>query len=476
MKRQRFVFIRHQSYWAVLAAGVALAAVLAAGSPVAAQEHLSVVDSFNYTPGELDGQGGGNNVSGIWTDGWTGDDGFTVYQNRIYVTSSDPISISRPFDLQLGMPGNAPLGHPFWFSVELTEVAPLGDHQVGLTFYDSPTTPTAEIGLKRDSGTGYFYARLGSGSYLTSAVPTIQVNTPYNLVGQIEFNVAGLGDGLQERLTLWVNAGHEDLTNYKVYGTPNYVLQTTGDLGFLGAQERLSLGNSVTLTSTLTPGDPVLIDDLRIGQQSSNTMTARFDIGGSSQAVQEGFIPWDASASFSKVIPGSQLGWTHTQMTATLEGYSNPLTPADVIDAGAMGGVAEQLRRDGVQAVGGLKLTLDGLSWDPFVVKTYHNLLSGTPNGKIRVTLNSPNGPVLALIDPTTGADWLGAEATVYFETNESSSIYTLYYLPVDENGDWLENAAVAINGFEIVPEPSTWALLIMGAAGGLFCWRRRRA
>ena len=109
-------------------------------------------------------------------------------------------------------------------------------------------------------------------------------------------------------------------------------------------------------------------------------------------------------------------------------------------------------------------------------MKTYHNLLSGTPNGKIRVTLDSPTGPVLALIDPTTGTDWLGAEATVYFETNESSSIYTLYYLPVDEDGNWLENAAVAINGFEIVPEPSTWALLIMGAAGGLVCWRRRRA
>lgn len=474
MTRNRFVFIRHRASWWVLAAGIGFA-VVALGAPAVAQEHLSVVDSFSYSSSELAGQGGGNNVSGIWTGPWTGDNGFVPFQNRIYITSSDPISVERPFDLQLGQPGNAPLGHPFWFTIELTEVAPLGDHQVGLTFFDSPTTPTAEVGLKRVSGEGMFYIRLGSGDYLSSTTPVPQVNTPYNLVGQIEFNVPGLGDGLQERLTLWVNAGHEDFLNYKIYGTPNYVLQTTGDLGFLGSVERLSLGNTVRLSSTLSPGDPILIDDLRIGQQSANTASARFDIGGTSQVVQDGFIAWNAEESFSKVIPGAQLGWTATSMTATLEGYVNPLSVSDVLDAGAIGGVAEQLRRDGVQAVGGLKLTLDGLSWDPFVVKTYHHLLSGTPNGKIKVTLDSPTGPVLALIDPTSGTDWLGAEATVYFETNESSSVYTLYYLPVDEDGNWLSDVAVAINGFEIVPEPSTWALVISAAIGGLMWLLRRR-
>ena len=460
-------------------------AALALHTAAAPAQHSSIIESFSYPEGSsLVNQTGGNNMSGIWTGGWTGSESsnsgaFTTTLGRITVGGDQTAEISRGFDLQLGQPGNPAPGQTMHFSAELTEVAPLGDHQVSLAFADS-VGPTAQFGISRSGSVGQFYIKLGDngfnpsasgsgfvGSATVPALPAVLANTPYTLAGRLEFNVPGLSDGKQERLTLWINRQFSGPA-----GDAAPSLQTTFDLG----EGRISLGNQLTLRASTSPGDPILIDDLRMGHYLVHANGTRIDIGRTSQTVQDGYIAWNADASFTKTISAAEHGWGPDDLVLTLAGINRTLTAADIISASVTEGVADALRNDAAELAGGLKLTLHGLTNDPFPVKAYLHLLDMPGGSKVKVMLNDPfNGTELATVSQTGQGDTLAAEATVMFMADGVSD-YTLYYVPVDANGDYLATGVVALSGVEVVPEPSTFALLGMGLVAAAFALRRRLA
>ncbi len=79
-----------------------------------------------------------------------------------------------------------------------------------------------------------------------------------------------------------------------------------------------------------------------------------------------------------------------------------------------------------------------------------------------------PGGPVLPLLDPTGGPD-------NYLATFTLASTTTLNFFVLDYYGP--DNAGgVSLNIAGGVPEPSTWAMMILGFAGvGFVAYRRRR-
>jgi len=426
--------------------------------------NTQVFEPFNYPSGSLEGLGASDThgdftlADGYRGDEWAGDFGY--YGARWTSDWEAGPDSSLGFNVSSGTLSYGVTGGPdargnysgsmsrqfalddtrnsWTFATTLTDRGHSGENFMQTMGFSGAQGDTAQVGIKN----GQFYAQLGNTGSSTGQVAP---NTPYTLVGQVQFGVpVMIGGTVQtgERLTLWVNKNFPQLQDR------NEALMTLESAaGLTGIGNRLNLfaltNSNLTATKTW--------DDLLIGTYFQDVNGFRHDISPNGADVQDGYYSWNVGADgLSKTFPKEVTGYG--DVTFRLGGSN-----IAAVDGGAAGGVAGALKRDGITAMGELTLSIEGLDpGDPYMVKTYHHHPS-TQLGEIDVFLQV-NGQehFVTSLDPSTG-DETAAHASFAFTPLDGEAL--VRFVQRDGGDVWL-------SGFEVVPEPSTLLLTIMGLVG----------
>jgi hypothetical protein len=444
------------------------------------------MDAFSYADGStLNGQSGGNQGAGaLFTSGWateagTPTSGFTVQNGQVQVgdTGGADYRISRGMDLSGAHHLGCPTGDPTCASSPGTspgttyvysEIAQVVDnhlaYEASVEFSDAFGI-TAAFGIENDGidnlvggvvdHNDYFFATLGN----TRVVSTyaVQPDTSYFVYGALSFNVGGTTDDI---FKMWVNPSYSDFVN-----NINPTLEITVDLDSLaGGSSRTSLGDTMTMmANTQQAGTFKAFDDLQVARDAELLSAPRLDIGNGN--IQTAFDEWTvgttSQANFSLVFDQQSYAPSHpsTLVTLTLEAIDAAQSVTPVEDTFAVPGYDDALRADRVEAPGGVRLSLSGLSPDQYLVKTYHYQTSD--NTPVDVFVSENGGLSFTLYSTFTPAGGTDAarENMVFFETLSGGDI-VLEFRPT------VAGATVGISGLQFVPEPSTGLLVGLGLAG----------
>jgi hypothetical protein len=459
-------------------------------------------DSFTYADGEvLDGQDGGSDTSNgaFFTTPWEVDTstptaGFYIDNGKVTVgdTEGDQYRIDRGLDVTdvtgLGCPpveqdpgcNSSTIGvsGTYFVAAELTQVEDNhAAYELGVEFSDAQGLTMAfgieNNGIDEDLGGGvfdhsdYFFATLGD-SRLVSTVASLP-GTPYYIIAALRVDVSAGG---QEHLLVWINGDFNDVLN-EVNADIEILLDLESVAGTTG--DRDSIGDTVTLAAlTNEPGMEKTFDDLQIFRDIEFLQVPRLDLG--SGNIQSGFEEWTVGVSSSQDF---ELQFQQdeympsidpTLVTLTIEAIDSAQNVTSFDSEPGTAGVADDLRRDGVGADGGVRLIFSGLHQDQYFVKTFH--YQNGDNSQVDVYISEDGGTSFSFFNsftPAGGTD-RAREIAVHFET-------------VFNNGDdiWVEfrptvsGANVSLNGLQFVPEPSTGLLLALGLMGLGTARRRAR-
>ncbi len=440
---------------------------------VAAEASACLVlgDFFRYADGSsLAGQDGGReDLSAQWTTPWqpvgtTPTGGFAVAAGKPSVgdTGSSTYQISRGMDLST-VPR---LQENIFFTAELTQVIDNhSDYSASVVFSDATGT-TAAFGIEDDK----FFGTLGTNKVIN---PSLNVASDifYWMYGQLDFNYSGS----DERLRVWVNPMYSDIAN----GT-NVAVQIIDDLGSEGGQQRLALGNAVSLVAnTSQAGTAKTWDDLTIGGGAHSHLGIgfpRIDVGQSSGNQHPGFEQWALGSmpqhSFTMNLDQTEYGGSdgEWELTLTLEAIESAenLQP---VQQTLLPGLADDLREDGVEALGGIQLTLSGLFPDGYLLKTYHHQTAvGALDPDIDVWVSNDGGSSFALAESFTPATETDPATELYIQiASYTMDDVIIQFIPREDM------ANVGLNGFVLLPEPGTAAMLLSAGLMGLIALRRRR-
>ena len=247
-----------------------------------AQADLLLVEDFSYPtpPVDLNGQAGGVSYFGSsWDSAWGG-----AVAAQFQVTSEVVRSgySGAPSDtIQRQFTAGVAAGTTMYFAAELNEYGNEGGYEFDWGF----DAPNARMGIVNDA----FRIRLG-GSMHTDSTATVVSNTPYRLVGRLEFDAGG---GANERLTVWVNPTSEA-------DTPSYQLTADTGLTSLGNVMELHRGGGcdsakqwdtvrvgTDFASVLPPTTGLLLED--------NFTYANGDLHGNAGGTATGGGSWDTA-------------------------------------------------------------------------------------------------------------------------------------------------------------------------------------
>jgi hypothetical protein len=406
---------------------------------------------MNYS-GQVAGQG---SIGGGWTSSWyvgsgTPDAAFQGNGDKITIsnTAGSDYELRRGF----GDPTWYKDGDTLFFATELTKLTDNHEnYDFGIRFHDGSGV-VAGFGIADNK----YYALLGN-TRDDSGNVTAGVGEFGWVIGKIEFNVEG---GSNERLSVWVNPTYSDLKN-----NTNIAGQVVADIG------RTRLGNVVALTANVKEmGTLKAWDDLMI-ESHDHGLTLRVDIGSSSGAKQAGFEEWAVGntpqASFQLDKTRGDYGFvpentTLSFLVAAVDSEKN----VEPFSLSISGGIAENLRKDGVKADGGVKLVLSGLPNDSVWIKSYHYHDGGAEEVAVYVTDDNARRLVGYF---TVGTGSAPAEFYAAVSNAIGGGDITIEYVPRDGSG------YVPLNGFFLVPEPTTYSLLATGAVVLVLFMRRRR-
>jgi len=246
-----------------------------------ASADLLLSEDFSYLPGDLGGAAGGVSYLGSsWDSAWTGDlnpSQFNVTSEvvRSGYSGAGTTSVTRQFTT------SAAPGSSMYFAVDLNEYGNEGGYEFDLGFDDL----NARVGIINDQ----FRARLG-GTSVTDPAKTVVSNTPYKMVGRLDFNVGG---GTQEQLTVWVNPTAET-------DAPSYQLTTNTGL--------TSLGNTLSMTRYSGCDSSKQWDTVRVGTDFASVLPpttgllleenftyANGDLHGTNGGSATGGASWDTA-------------------------------------------------------------------------------------------------------------------------------------------------------------------------------------
>jgi len=444
-----------------------MAAVLASHQALACPV---LSDHFGHPDGtSLVGQTGGGTPAGIWTSPWewTGSgadpgDAFATFGGKPTIGNTGGIDyqVSRGFDLS----GATNVDQSVQFTVELTQVTDNHNDYVASVIFSDGAGTTAAMGIEDD----LFFGTLGTDTEFADVGTPVEPDVFYWMFGQLDFNFSGQ----DERLRVWVNRPHSDIAN----GT-NVDVEVIGDLGSFGGSERISLGDLVSLSAVTTQPDTAkTFDDFMILNHAHwGEGYPRLDIGVNAGELAPGFDEWVVGATPQPSFSTTQdpelfgvIGADPVTITVAALEAGEDLTPVEQL---LTSGVALALRKDGVEALGGIELVLSDLFADSHMLKTYHHQSSvGGVDPDVDVYIGVDGGPMelWGSITPSTG-DAAPTEANLNF-MNSTTQDVIIQFIPREAGGN------VGLSGMAFVPEPGTVSMLIFGAVGLLgFAWRRRR-
>jgi len=441
-----------------------------------------VGEYFNYGDGALDGRGSadayGDFTTGIWGSSpgnkfafagstWDSDWTRSAGSGLDFGVSGGALSfapaagavpdasgnyagmISR--DFTLGMPGASQT-----FAATLTQVGGISSNYAGVMGFSDAIGSTARVGIK----SGQFVMQVGDQP--EALFGTVEANTPYTLVGQLQTGVSVNVGGVPqtgERLLLWVNESYERITGG--IATPWIVESARGFTGLGSSLELYGLGEAAA-SGALT------WDDLMVGTYFQDVNGWRHDFGPGTNHVQNGYLAWDVgSDGLSKSILHTGYNKQDPIVFDVSTLASGEVLAVEVGSLTGLGGVADALKRDAVMAAGELTLTIAELpAGDTHALKTYHHALNGQAD-EFDIFLSVDGGDnfiKVVTMDPSTG-DETPAHSSFAFTPTEADTV--VRFVTTNGGNVWL-------SGFEMVPEPSTFVLMIMGLMG-LGFWNRRK-
>lgn len=480
-------------FWGLMLMALGLASL--ATQPLHASPMTT--DSFTYAEGSnLESQSGGSVGPGaFFTSSWavsgaTPVDAFTVSNGKVEVGDTQGVDfrIERGLDLSgtsnLGCPTldpgcvSSPMAIPgtVFVAAEMTQVVDNhAAYEMSVEFTDSFGL-TLAFGIENDGidaplGGGlfdhndYFFATLGDTRVLSTVAA--DPGTPNYVITALTLDDSVGG---QERLRVWINADWNDVINGL-----NADIDISRDLDAVAGATgtRGSLGDTMILAANTNEANRIkTFDDVGVFKDIELLQVPRIDLGNS--IVQTAFDEWnvgavaavDFSFQFNSGVYAPSV--TPAIVTLTVEAIAAATNVVPFTQTFAAAGVADDLRRDGAGADGGIRLIVSGLFEDSFVIKTFH--YQSTDNSEVDVYISNDGG-----VSFYFSGSYIPAGGT---------STATEHMLLVDNIGNggadiWVEyrptvaGATVSLNGLQFVPEPGTGLLLGLGLMG-LGAVRRR--
>ena len=203
----------------------------------------------------------------------------------------------------------------------------------------------------------------------------------------------------------------------------------------------------------------------------------RIDIGNA--RIQESFEEWTvgavAAADFELVFQQEEYIPSidpHT-VTMTVEAIEPATDVNPFSETFVTAGVADDLRGDGVAAVGGLRLTISGLFNDQYFIKSFHYETTETGTGTEVEVYISLDGGVTFYYDHTYEPavdDATAHEYMIAFSNEVHPELDIVVEFRPTQVGQ-----NISLNALQFVPEPSTGLLLGLALLGLTTARRRRR-
>ena len=457
-------------------------------------------DHFTYADGTyLDGQSGGESQSGAeWTTDWgvagvTPTDAFYLDNGKVVVGDTEGIE----FRVERGMDvtGTAHLGCPpevndptctsspiseagtYFVGAELTQVVDNhAAYEIGVEFSDDDGVTMAfgieNDGVDEDLGGGvfdhsdYFWAMVGDTRVVSSVAA--DPDTPYYIITSFHIDESSGG---QETLRMWINGDFNDILN-----NINPDLEITRDLeavaGVTGSREYL--GTTAAIVATTDEADTTkTFDDFQVFRDIELLQVPRIDIGNGD--IQTSYEEWNVGG-----VPAADFDLQFQQddympsidptlVTLTVEAIAPSTNVTPFSYTFGTSGVADDLRRDGVGAAGGVRLIYSGLWEDEYYIKTFHYQTSD--NTDVDVYFSTDGGVSFAYYGTYTPAGGTDSahEFNLSFNTHNGGEDVWVEFRPT------VSGATVNLNGLQFVPEPSTGLMLGLGILGLAVQRRRRR-
>ena len=429
--------------------------------------------------GGMDGGVGGGAWTGTWQNASLPDtptlgdpSQFAVDQNgkiSVGVTGGESVAIQRSFNFDTSS----------WTSIdasaEFMEVTNNSDPFVtSIQFRDDSGTKLAEFGLKEQSGdsSAHFFAAIGSSSQSSTA--NVLANTYYNLFATLTAHQINPSTGqLGSVLSLWANPSFVDLSNPSTIVAQVWGPDVTSNSAKVG--DRM-----VLYAQTQAPNTRKTWDDIAVSTDADRVASAKLTFKSVTDNVEPGFDEFPVKngpqTSYSQAI--DQSGFNLPNATVTVRSVTGasvvPVDDTTLIPAPipTQENIGTLMRQEGIGAVGGLELEFDGLIHDGMDLKTYSYHAPQT-NHDVWVDVSvSPDGINFTPAGRFLQGNQYDAATEFYAPLNTyTTDSYWLRYTP-ETPGDFVE-----LNGFQVVPEPGTFALLAAGATMlAAYAWRRKSA
>ncbi|MCH2171448.1 PEP-CTERM sorting domain-containing protein [Myxococcota bacterium] len=459
-------------------------------------------DFFNYDDGTYladlptendDGttfQQGGVSSGATWTSSWenvdeTPVDAFVIENGKVEVgdTDGEEFRVEREFDLEevenLGCPpGNQDPDcdvsgvhqeDAYYTATELTQIEDNHEaYEMSVEFTDSEGVVMA-YGIENDGideeispgvfdHSDYFFAVLGDTRVVSDVVA--EPDKP-NYV----FSALYIDDspGGQETLKVWINPDFTDMLE-----GIDFDIEINRDLEAVAgvSGDRTTLGDTVAFVATTNEDDMVkTFDDFQIVRDMEMLQSPRIDLGNGD--VQDNFVEWSVGStaadsvqtSFDQSVFIPSIPSRTVTMTMEPIDGSEQVVPFDYTLSTVA--FANELRKDGVGAEGGLRLVIDNLFNDGYQIKTFHYQTTDISEVEIWVsedegtTWYSHNGSYT----PGTGAEAARETMIAFHQSNGAPPVW-IEFRPT------VAGAFVAFNGLQFIPEPSTGLLVGLGLLG----------